>query len=80
MSNFDRQVANALVKIHRELYGGKLSDCRWYYNAKSDIYHCPHTAISGKDLMARMPDWTDFNASNPTKVQWDNSPESEHTL
>mgnify|MGYP001603195055 CR=1 FL=1 len=83
MSNLDRQITNALDKIHRELNGGRMpSGCRWYYSSSTDIYHCPHTAIRGSDLMQRIPEWLAYNESqpNPIKVAWDNSPESEHTL
>lgn len=71
MGNFDRQLVNALDKLHRELYGGRSMYCTWYYNGKSDIYHCPHTAVYGKDLMARMPEWAEFNNS-PAITEWTN--------
>lgn len=75
MSNFDRQVCNALDKIHLELRGGRLDPhCRWSYNGHSDIYHCPHTAIFGKDLMARILGWQDFNNQPPQL------PHEEHKL
>lgn len=61
MGNFDRQVANALVRLHRELFGHHSDTCRWHYNGKSDIYHCPHMAIYGKDLMPQVPDWVRWN-------------------
>tara|TARA_Y100000310_G_scaffold342019_1_gene443360 strand:- start:573 stop:824 length:252 start_codon:yes stop_codon:yes gene_type:complete len=83
MGQFDRQIANALDKVHRDLAGANDGDCRWYYSGKLDIYHCPHTAISGTDLMALIPDWAQWNTMTiptPTKVKWDESPESEHTL
>lgn len=77
MSNFDRQLTNALTTIHRELFGGRLDPaCRWYYDSKSDIYHCPHTAVYGKDLMARIPEWAEFN-DGPAVSKWNNQ---EHTL
>ena len=80
MGNFDRQVANALSRIHRQLFGSRKPECRWYYSSKQDIYHCPHTAIYGKDLMREIPEWNDFNERTDAKVDWDSSPESEHTL
>jgi len=82
VGNFDRQLANALDKVHRELFGGNKSDCRWYYSGKLDIYHCPHTAIYGKDLMAMIPEWNSYmqKESNPAYEDWNNSPLREHTL
>jgi len=79
MGNFERQVANALTRIHRQIRGGDGS-CRWYYSGKQDIYHCPHTAIYGKDLMREVPAWNDFNERTEAQVAWDDSPESKHTL
>ncbi len=70
MGNFDRQIANALSKLHRELFGGHMeAACRWHYNSKSDIYHCPHTAIFGKALMEHLPDWEEFNQGPATDHQ-----------
>ena len=81
MSNFDRQIANALDAYHRELFGGRGGVCQWYYHGVKDIYHCPHTAIFGKDLMARMPNWSSsILGDSPAKVEWDSTPESEHKL
>ena len=80
MSNFDRQVANALARIHRELFGGQAPPCRWYYSASQDIYHCPHTAIFGKDLMAQIPEWKEFNEPTLAQEQWDSSTEKDHPI
>jgi len=55
MSNIDKQIANMLDRIHRELYGGRMSPCRWYYNGTKDVYHCPHTAVFGKEVFTRLP-------------------------
>jgi hypothetical protein len=67
VSNFDRQVTNALRRMHLEAMGPRIeSSCRWYYNSKNDVYHCPHAAIFGKDLMARIPDWNKFNQGPAT--------------
>ncbi len=63
MGNFDRQLTNMLDTMHREQLGPRIDNhCQWFYNTKSDIYHCPHTALFGKDLMARIPEWQAFNA------------------
>ena len=83
MSNLDKQIANALDTLHRQIWGGRAVDgCRWYYSHAEDIYHCPHTAIRGKDLMQEIPEWLAFNESTPTptKEYWDSLPESEHPL
>ena len=80
MGNFERQVANALSRIHRNMFGGNSPECRWYYSSKQDIYHCPHTAIYGKDLMMEIPAWNNFTGQTEAKSAWDGSPESEHTL
>ena len=75
MASFDRQLTNALDNMHRELYGGRVDPhCQWAYNSTTDIYHCPHTAVFGKDLMARMPSWAAFN--NPAS----DTVHEEHTL
>jgi len=78
MSNIDRQIANVLVKIHREIMGGDGSECRWYYSGHLDIYHCPHTAIFGKEVMDHIP--SQFVEPNAAQDVWKESPESEHTL
>lgn len=82
MGNFDRQLTNYLDKIHRQMFGTRngMEQCRWYYSSKQDIYHCPHTAIYGKDLMPKIPEWTDLTGQTTAKDDWDDSPESEHTL
>ena len=83
LSNLDKQITNALDKMHLEINGGRTaSGCRWYYSSSQDIYHCPHTAIRGSDLMQRIPEWLAQQTSepNPTKQEWDNSPESHHQL
>lgn len=79
MGNFERQLSNALRRIHRQIRGSD-GVCRWYYSSKRNIYHCPHTAIYGKDLMLQIPGWREFNERTEAKVEWDRSPESEHTL
>tara|TARA_Y100000310_G_scaffold328215_1_gene395974 strand:+ start:937 stop:1188 length:252 start_codon:yes stop_codon:yes gene_type:complete len=83
MGQFDRQIANALDKVHRDLSGVNNGDCRWFYSGKLDIYHCPHTAIAGKDLMLLIPDWEHWNTieiPTPATLAGDKSPESKHTL
>lgn len=83
MSNLDRQIANTLVRIHRELFGNSSDSCWWFYSGKLDIYHCPHTAIYGKDLLAQLPDWVRWNTGadqSLAKIEWDQSPESVHEL
>ena len=56
MGNFDRQLVNALHKMHRSTMGTRVDPyCWWQYNGATDIYHCPHTAVFGKDLMERIP-------------------------
>ncbi len=80
MGNFNRQLTNALSRIHRQMFGGRMPECRWYYSSKQDLYHCPHTAVFGKDLMLEIPAWIEFSGQTDAKEQWGNSPESEHTL
>lgn len=79
MGNIDRQIANILVKIHREAYGTRTHDghCRWYYSGHLDIYHCPHTAVYGKDVIGRLPDpFLNQDPNNPAQEEWANTPES----
>lgn len=56
MSNIDRQITNIFTAIHREQFGARHTEpqCRWYYDSNTDIYHCPHTAVYGKDIIARI--------------------------
>lgn len=76
MGNFDRQIANVLARMHRQTRGGDGS-CRWYYSGKLDLYHCPHTAIYGKDLMLEIPEWNDFNSGRNAALD---APHEEHNL
>lgn len=81
MGHLDRQIANALDRVHRELTGTNTGDCRWYHSGHRDIYHCPHTAVHGRDLMAMIPAWNTWNSMPaPAKVEWDQSPDVEHEL
>ena len=57
-----------------------MPECRWYYSSNQDIYHCPHTAIFGKDLMPHIAEWREFNGQTEAKEKWDNSPEVNHQL
>lgn len=69
MGAFDRQLVNALDNLHKDLMGGRAENhCQWFYNAKSDIYHCPHTAVYGKDLMERIPAFQDLNSETNTEA------------
>lgn len=57
MSNIDRQIVNRLDTLHRELFGGHMDNhCRWYYSSIVDVYHCPHTAFKGSEIIALIPD------------------------
>ena len=76
MSNLDRQIVNALDTLHREMFGGRLNpQCQWFYSGFKDIYHCPHTAIFGKDVIARIPEH--HVETNKAQEEWNNTPESK---
>jgi hypothetical protein len=75
MSNIDRQIANVLTHIHREQFGARTISphCRWYYEGNTDIYHCPHTAVFGKEVISRIP--SPYNQGlNPAWEAWQSSP------
>ena len=78
MGNIDRRIANVLTAIHRELFGVRRvqPQCRWYYDGNTDIYHCPHTAVFGKDVMARIPDEA-YMGHSPAVEAWEETPESD---
>ena len=69
MSAFDRQLVNTLDAMHKDLFGGRMENhCQWAYNSRTDIYHCPHTAVYGKDLMERIPAAQDLNSEANTEA------------
>lgn len=54
MNILERQIASSLDQIHAELAQSKGSRCRWEYDGGKDTYSCPHIAISGRDMVARI--------------------------
>jgi len=77
VSNADRQIVNMLDTIHREMFGTRTLEthCQWYYDGKTDIYHCPHTAVFGKEVIGRIP--PHHVEPNPAQEAWDATPESQ---
>lgn len=50
MSMIDRQICNALDRMHAEMAGLR-APCRWSYDSKRDAYFCEHINIPGKDVV-----------------------------
>ena len=50
MSLIDKQISQALARIHREEGFGR-DECRWVYQDETDSYHCAHLALRGRRVV-----------------------------
>jgi len=78
VSIVDKQIASVLRQIHQETLGVSDASCRWYYSHSTDIYHCSHTAIFGKDVIPRVH--PAYARTSPAIAEWEYKGEVEHRL
>ena len=58
MFGVERQIVAALDQIHRELAGA--APCRWSYQGVKDTYTCPHTSVTGRQVVDRVESFNYF--------------------
>ena len=65
MSTIDRQIMNALDKIHDPFK----EPCRWQYDGLKDIYSCEHMTIKGYDVISRVEAMNHFVNAPPGEIK-----------
>ena len=71
----DKQIVNILDRLHSSQGHGH-HPCQWYYSGSKDIYHCPHTAFKGSEVIPLIQNY--YQEASTTKTEWDSCPESQH--